>query len=70
MSQSLSDDEIKYSYIEKHAFALVMAIEKFHHFILSKYTQVKSPFFCCQVFAFTNLSFKKTRTLACQNSGA
>jgi hypothetical protein len=29
MSQSLSDDEIKYSYIEKHAFSLVKAIEKF-----------------------------------------
>jgi hypothetical protein len=26
MSQSLSDDEIKYSYIEKHAFYLVKAI--------------------------------------------
>jgi hypothetical protein len=29
MSQSLSDDEIKYSYIEKHVFSLVKAIEKF-----------------------------------------
>jgi hypothetical protein len=38
MSQSLSDDEIKYSYIEKHDFSLVKAIEKFHHFILGKHT--------------------------------
>jgi hypothetical protein len=38
MSQSLSDDEIKYSYIEKHAYALVKDIEKFHHFILGKHT--------------------------------
>jgi hypothetical protein len=43
MSQSLSDDEIKYSYIEKHDFSLVKAIEKFHHFILGKHTQVKVP---------------------------
>jgi ribonuclease HI len=43
MSQSLSDDEIKYSYIEKHVFSLVKAIEKFHHFILGKHTQVKVP---------------------------
>ena len=26
MSQSLSDDEFKYSFIEKHAFALVKAV--------------------------------------------
>jgi hypothetical protein len=44
MSQSLSDDEIKYSYIEKHYFPLVKAIEKFHHFILGKHTQVNVPF--------------------------
>jgi hypothetical protein len=44
MSQILSDDEIKYSYIEKHVFSLVKAIEKFHHFILGKHTQVKVPF--------------------------
>jgi hypothetical protein len=37
MSQSLSDDEIKYSYIEKHFFSLVKTIEKFHHFILGKH---------------------------------
>jgi hypothetical protein len=34
MSQSLSYDEIKYSYIEKHSFTHVKAIEKFLHFIL------------------------------------
>jgi hypothetical protein len=43
MSQSLSSDEIKYSYIEKHAFSLIKAIEKFHHFILGKHTSVKVP---------------------------
>ena len=43
MSQSLSDDEIKYFYIEKRVFTLVKAIEKFHHFILGKHTQVKVP---------------------------
>jgi hypothetical protein len=43
MSQSLLDDEFKYSYIEKHAFALVKAVEKFHHFILDKHRLVKVP---------------------------
>jgi hypothetical protein len=43
MSQSLSDNEIKYSYIEKHAFALIKAIIFFCHFILGKHTQVKVP---------------------------
>jgi hypothetical protein len=43
MSQSLYDDEFKYSFIEKHAFTLVKAVEKFHHFILGKYTLVKVP---------------------------
>jgi hypothetical protein len=43
MIQSLSDDEIKYSYIEKHVFYLVKSIDKFHHFILGKHTQVKVP---------------------------
>ena len=43
MIQSLSDDEVKYSYIEKHAFTLVKAIEKFRYFILGKHTQVKVP---------------------------
>jgi hypothetical protein len=44
MSHSLSDDETKYSYIEKHVFSLVKDIEKFLHFILGKHTQVKVPF--------------------------
>jgi hypothetical protein len=44
MSQSLSDDEIKYSYIEKHVFSLVKAIETLSHFILEKHTLVKIPF--------------------------
>jgi hypothetical protein len=43
MSQSLSDDKIKYSYIEKYVFSLVKAIEKFHHFILGKHMHVKVP---------------------------
>jgi hypothetical protein len=41
MSQSLSDDECKYSFIEKHAFTLVKTVEKFHHFILGKHMLVK-----------------------------
>jgi hypothetical protein len=44
MSHSLSDDEIKYSYIEKHDFSLVKVIEKICHFILGKHTQVRVPF--------------------------
>jgi hypothetical protein len=43
MSQSLLDDEFKYSYIEKHVFSLVKVVEKFSHFILGKHTQVKVP---------------------------
>ena len=43
MSQSLSDDEFKYSFIEKHAFALVKVVEIFRHFILGKHTLVKFP---------------------------
>jgi hypothetical protein len=44
MSQSLSDDGFKYSYIEKHAFALVKAVEKFRHFrFLGKNMLVKFP---------------------------
>jgi hypothetical protein len=43
MSQSLSDYEFKYSYIEKHVFALVKVVENFRHFILSKHTLVKVP---------------------------
>jgi hypothetical protein len=44
MSQRLSYDEFKYSYIKKHAFSLVKAVEKFRHFILGKHTLVKVPF--------------------------
>jgi hypothetical protein len=43
MIQILSDDEFKYSYIEKNAFSLVKDVEKFHHFILGKHTLVKVP---------------------------
>jgi hypothetical protein len=43
MSQSLSNDEFNYSCIEKHVFDLVKVVEKFHHFILGKHTQVKVP---------------------------
>jgi hypothetical protein len=41
MSESLFDDENKYSLIEKNMFFLVKAIEKFCHFILGKHMQVK-----------------------------
>jgi hypothetical protein len=44
MSQSLSDDEMKYTLIEKHTFTLVKAIGKFRHFIFGKQTQVRVPF--------------------------
>jgi hypothetical protein len=37
MSQSLFDDEFKYSFIQKHAFALVKVVEKFRQFILGKH---------------------------------
>jgi hypothetical protein len=43
MSQSLSYDEFKYSYIKKHAFSLVKDVDKFCHFILGKHTLVKVP---------------------------
>jgi hypothetical protein len=43
MIQILSDDEFKYSFIEKNAFALVKAVEKFLHFILGKHMLVKVP---------------------------
>jgi hypothetical protein len=41
MNQSLSDDEFKYSYIEKHDFSLVKDVENFCHFILGKHKLVK-----------------------------
>jgi hypothetical protein len=61
MSQSLSDDEFKYSFIEKHAFSLVKVVEKFHHFILGKHTLVKVPlpavkFFLSQTYLSGKLS--------------
>ena len=61
MSQSLSDDEFKYYFIEKHAFALVKVVEKFHHFILGKHTLVKVPlptvkFLLSQTYLSGNLS--------------
>jgi hypothetical protein len=61
MSQILSDDEFKYSYIKKHAFALVKAVEKFRHFILGKHTQVKVPlpvvkFFLSQTYLSGNIA--------------
>jgi hypothetical protein len=61
MIQRLSDDEFKYSFIEKHAFTLVKAIEKFHHYILGKHTLVKFPlpavkFFLSQTYLSGNLA--------------
>jgi hypothetical protein len=44
MNQSLSDDEFKYTLIEKHTYSLVKYIEKFHNYILGKHTHVKVPF--------------------------
>jgi len=43
MSQSLYDTVVQYSLIEKHAYSLVKAIEKFQHYILGKHTIVKFP---------------------------
>jgi len=43
MRQSFLDDEFKYTLIEKHTYTLVKVIEKFHHFIFGKRTQVKLP---------------------------
>jgi hypothetical protein len=61
MSQSLSDDDFKYSFIENHAFFLVKVVEKFRHFILGKYTLVKFPlpdviFFISQTYLLVKLS--------------
>jgi hypothetical protein len=65
MSQSLSDDEFKYTLIEKHTFSLVKAIEKFHHFILGKHTQVKVPLPAVKFFlSQTHLSGKLAHWLA------
>ena len=65
MSQSLSDDEFKYTLIEKHTYSLVKSIEKFLHFILGKHTQLKVPLHVVNFFSFSNTSFKKTYTLSC-----
>ena len=50
MSQSFSDDEFKYSFIEKHAFSLVNAVEKFCHFVLGMHTSVKVPLAAVKFF--------------------
>jgi hypothetical protein len=65
LSQSLLDDEFKYSYIEKHVFSPVKAIEKFHHFILGKNMQVKVPLPSVNFLTFTNLHLREACTLAC-----
>jgi hypothetical protein len=58
MSQFLSDDEFKYSFIEKHAFSLVKAIEKFHH-ILGKNILVKFPLPAVNFFLSQNCLSRK-----------
>jgi hypothetical protein len=65
MSQSLSDDEFKYYFIEKHAFTLVKVVEKFLHFILGKHTLVKVPLPAVKFFlSQTYLSGKLAHWLA------
>jgi hypothetical protein len=65
MSQSLTDDEFKYSFIEKHAFSLVKAVEKFLHYILGKHTLVKVPLPVVKFFlSQTYLSGKLAHWLA------
>jgi hypothetical protein len=59
MSQSLSDDEFKYYFFEKHAFSLVKSVEKFRHYILGKHTLVKVPLLAVKFFlSWTYLSRK------------
>jgi hypothetical protein len=58
MIQSLSDDEFKYSFIEKHVFALVKVVEKFRHFMLGKHTLVKS-LYLLSGFYYHKLIFQK-----------
>jgi hypothetical protein len=70
MSQSLSDDEFKYSFIEKHSFALVKVVEKFLHFILGKHTLVKVPLPAVKFFSLIDLSFMEACTLAWKDPGA
>jgi hypothetical protein len=65
MIQSLSDDEFKYSFIEKHAFSLVKVVEKFLHYILGKHTLVKVPLPAINFFlSQTYLSGKLAHWLA------
>jgi hypothetical protein len=61
MSQSLSSDEFKYSFIEKHVFSLVKDIEKFVHYVLGKHMLVKVPLpavkcFLSQTYLLGNLA--------------
>jgi hypothetical protein len=51
MSQTLSNDEFKYSFIEKNAFTLVKSVEKFFHFILGKHTLVKYLYLLSNFFS-------------------
>jgi hypothetical protein len=65
MSRSLSDDEMKYTIIEKHTFALVKSIRKFMHFILGKQTRVRVPLPAIKfLFTQTHLSRKLAHWLA------
>ena len=65
MSQSLSDNKFKYSYIEKHVFSLVSVVEKFRHFILGKHTLVKVPFPTVKfLLSWTYISWKLAHWLA------
>jgi hypothetical protein len=43
ISQSFTENEVKYPLIEKHALALVMALRKFRQYVMGKHTIVKVP---------------------------
>jgi hypothetical protein len=65
MIQSLLDDELKYTLIEKHTFSLVKYIGKFRHFILGKKMQVRVPFPAMTYFLTqTHISRKISHWLA------
>ena len=65
MSQILSDDDFKYSFIENNSFSLVKVVEIFHHFILGKHTLVKFPLPAVKFFlSRTYLSRKLAHWLA------
>jgi hypothetical protein len=65
MSQILYDDAFKYSFIEKHAFAFVKAVENFCDFILGKNALVKVPLSAVKFFlSQTYLSWKISHWLA------